>query len=69
MRLHEQCTSVLKIYILSVFVPFSTFLFGTFRNVAMIEVSWKLQVLEQTSYNSEFYCAKVAKKARVYYAL
>ena len=48
---------------------FTTFLFGTFRNVAMIELSWKLQFLVQTSYNSEFYCAKVTKKARVYYAL
>ena len=46
----------------------STFLFGTFRNVAMIELSWKLQVLVQASYNSEFYFAKVTKKARVYYA-
>ena len=48
---------------------FSTFLFGTFRNVAMIELSCKLQVLVQASYNSEFYCAKVTKNARVYYAL
>ena len=48
---------------------FSTFVFVTFRNVAMIEVSWKLQFLVQTSYTSEFYCAKVTKKARVYYAL
>lgn len=32
----------------------------------MIELSWKRQVLVQASYNSEFYCAKVTKKARVY---
>ena len=55
-HLHTQCICLLL-------VPF----FLSF--VAMIELSWKLQFLVQTSYNSEFYCAKVTKEARVYYAL